>query len=643
MRKIFINKESISWKLITPSAIIIIVFSSLVYFIASTYIEKVIDKTARHRASEISETFNISVEADSSFANLTRTTNSVATFEDINRLYVIDPSVNKIVLSSNNSLTKKMIVDVKDELTKKLLLRSLKYKKNIIFKKKNSDYVYVYHFIVKSKKSLSYKKLVLLIDLNDGRLKKLFSDHLNALMSVFIFSVMLSMSAIYFRVDGVVVRPLKGWLRVINRQKESDAPVAFDYESNDELGVLVKAYNQVSEDEFEYKQQLVSAKEESEAASKAKGEFLSVMSHEIRTPMNGVIGGCSFLDKTELNQDQKKYTSMIKGSAQQLLSLVNDILDFSKIESGKIELEFRPIDIGEVIQQVQLLFEKDVNIKNIKIEYIEPEEKLPYILCDEVRLRQVLINIIGNAVKFTQEGGIRISFSELTIDKDNVQFVLEIQDTGIGIDINDPEDLFRSFTQGDASTTRKYGGTGLGLTISKKLTEALGGELWFNSEPLKGTSFFLRFKFNVCDEKPETFNKEVMNQIKETKRPISVLLVEDTETNQIIATTILEGMGCDVDCAVNGEEAVKAVADKQFDLVLMDCFMPVMDGYEATRLIRKYEAKTKSKALKIIALTADVSKENQLKCEDAGMDDFLIKPYEPDTLMEKIHQYIQQA
>lgn len=229
-------------------------------------------------------------------------------------------------------------------------------------------------------------------------------------------------------------------------------------------------------EEFQQKEELIKSKEASEAASAAKGEFLSVMSHEIRTPLNGLIGGCAFLEKTVLDNEQSKHICLIKESSQQLLTLVNDILDFSKIESGKIELEKRPVDLVQLIQDLLPIFSADNQDKNIRLDFEGPGTQLPVVLCDPLRLKQVIINLISNAVKFTSQGGVSVSIKSVGVQNNRFSFIIRVHDTGIGIDKNKAGELFQSFTQIDTSTTRNYGGTGLGLAISKQLTELMGGK-----------------------------------------------------------------------------------------------------------------------------------------------------------------------
>ena len=633
-----LNRNGINWKIITPSVFIIVVIILFVYFISRTYIEGSIYESARKRANEIAEIINISIEADSSLANLTRTNNSVATFEDVNNLFILDPERQVVVASSDYYLAKKDINNVELELYKKLFLKALEIKNNHFYQKEDGDYIYFYYLTVREGKGLSFKKYLLIIDFNSFSLNQLFEDHLNSLMVVFFLAVLLSMMAIYIRTEKIVISPLQQLLSVIDKGEGKEAPPVFKYKSNDELGKLVDMYNAMVVNEHQQKKALIEEKEKSDAAAKAKGNFLSVMSHEIRTPMNGVVGGCAFLEDTILTEDQKRHTRMIRESSQQLLALVNDVLDFSKIESGKVIIENNPFDLVRTVKHVLILFEQNIFEKSLSFDLVEPDEPLPTLLGDELRIKQVLINLISNAIKFTTEGSISVRLNNVNRKDESVAIVIEVEDTGIGIEKEKAEELFNSFTQADATTTRKFGGTGLGLAISKQLTEIMGGHIWFESEIGKGTRFFVQLELEITDQGVDKVDEGPANGEVIKMMPSTIMLVEDTEVNRLIATEILEGLGHKVLVAENGQEAVDTYQNEQaqIDLILMDCSMPVMDGYEASRQIRAIEAQGELHMTPIIALTADVTKENQQKCQSAGMNDFMVKPYEPHTLITKL-------
>ena len=389
-------------------------------------------------------------------------------------------------------------------------------------------------------------------------------------------------------------------------------------------------------------EELLKAKELAERSVKVKEQFLANTSHEIRTPMNGIIGFARLFEETPLTPEQKEYVHAIKTSGDNLLTILNDILDISKMESGKIEFEEVKIDVIDLVSSVMLIFKPKATERQIQLNSIV-DQKIPKVLKgDPVRLTQVLINFIGNAIKFSKDQGrVIVHLKMLNEDADSIEIEFAVEDTGIGIAEDQLPYIFESFRQANSDTTRKYGGTGLGLTIAKQLIELQGGKITVKSKLDEGTTFFFTLKFKkagkeVVDKKEQLLHSK-KSIIHEELKNINVLLLEDNPVNQFLARVVMGKWGCLVDVAENGRIGLEKLKKKEYDVILMDLQMPEMDGYAATNNIRNVLLK---KGVPIIAMTAHAIKGESDKCIEAGMNDYISKPFDPEILYSKMKAQI---
>ncbi|MCK6493215.1 MAG: ATP-binding protein [Nitrospira sp.] len=409
---------------------------------------------------------------------------------------------------------------------------------------------------------------------------------------------------------------------------------------------------------------LRTAKEAAEAASKAKSEFLANMSHEIRTPMNGVLGTTELLLNTELTDKQRRLASTVHRSGKTLLAIVNDILDFSKIEAGKLELETVDFDLSQLLNEALELFSESARRKHLGLtQHIAAAVPL-YLKGDPVRLRQIILNLLSNAIKFTEIGGISVTTDVLSDSGTDMVLRLAVIDSGIGIPLSAQTRIFDAFAQADGSTTRRYGGTGLGLSIVKQLIALMGGAIALESTPGVGSTFTFTIRLHRQDpsaalikgfspqlslsshdlmldrspaptpQSPSTRNAEVAGRI---------LLVEDNPVNQEVACGMLELLGYQTRVVENGRHAVAAAAEGEMDVILMDCQMPEMDGFTATDEIRRQAAAAGRRRIPIIALTAHAMQGDRDQCLAAGMDDYLTKPFTERQLREVLSKWVRRA
>ena len=377
---------------------------------------------------------------------------------------------------------------------------------------------------------------------------------------------------------------------------------------------------------------LIKAKDAAEEAAEAKTSFMANMSHELRTPMNAVIGFTSILLDENLSSEHKEFVEGIRDGGEAMMALINDILDFSRADKEKVELEQTPFSLRHCVEESLDLVAFEADQKGLDLSCIIRRGTPDTIIGDHDRLRQILVNLLSNAVKFTDEGDVSVSVSSEPSKATNSQILFTVKDTGIGIPKDKMDRIFEPFTQLERVISRKRDGVGLGLAISKKLVEIMGGEIWVESVPGQGTTFYFTISAEIVQDEHldlEEMSKDALVQSLSKSKPLRILLAEDNPSNQKVIVTMLKRLGYRPDVVADGKEVLQALELRPYDLILMDVRMPEMDGITATRVIRKLQPK---KGPKIVAITAYALEGDQEKCLEAGMDDYISKPVKMEEL-----------
>ncbi|MHA5404667.1 ATP-binding protein [Pseudomonas aeruginosa] len=420
---------------------------------------------------------------------------------------------------------------------------------------------------------------------------------------------------------------------------KTSLPILDDGEIGDlarHINNLASGLDRASREQEQAISQLISAREEAEQANRAKSDFLAMMSHELRTPMNGVLGMLQLLETTEQTREQAEYTALATESTEHLLKVINDILDFSRIERGALELECIPFNLLELVQGSALVFQHSAQQRGLALE-LQIQAGLENIeVCgDPTRIRQILVNLLGNALKFTEEGAIHLSLEWQALDHDVLWLTCAVHDSGIGISPERLEHMFDAFQQADSSISRRYGGTGLGLAIARTLAERMGGTLQAESKEGSGSTFTLEIPLPFQQSPAQ--RQQAAGDAAPVAAGQEILLVEDNPVNQTVIEAMLRSLGYRVTLVADGIQAVRSAERQRYDAILMDCRLPVLDGYSATREIRAQE---NGRQVPIIALTANALQGDRENCLQAGMNDYLAKPFKRAELQRILQRWI---
>ncbi|MFT4631023.1 MAG: signal transduction histidine kinase/CheY-like chemotaxis protein [Candidatus Pseudothioglobus sp.] len=628
-------RHHLTYRLLAPLILGYVLTLTLAFVLIENQADSIRERLIQHRSGELAETFLLAVESNPTDDDILRIVLSMSTFTDVDLLFILDDDKKSILAASRLQFVGQLIDTVNPPELRERLMDAAINRANL-FERAGGDLHYLsYKLPLFAPNSAALRKLTFVVQIRQHAIAAVHADNARITRIGLAISLAVLIILMFFLVRRYVLRPILQLNKIINQSKAEQAPVLADFTTPDEIGVLINTYNQMIIAQHERQIELRKAKQESEAAARSKSNFLATVTHEIRTPLNGILGLNQLLLQTDMNREQTQYVQLIKSSGKQLLALVNDILDYSKIEANKMTMSLNPLDLTHMMEDLYAVFKLTADAKDIQLN-IDVPDNLPHVQADSVRLRQILINLIGNALKFTRQGSVSIRLKTKVMKNKELQIEFQIEDTGIGIRKEDQARLFEKFTQADSSIVREFGGSGLGLTICRQLISLMGGTLRFDSIFGKGSSFHVDVSFPIVDITTVPTSKETHDV--QSNRQVHILVAEDTAVNRMILEKMLVSHGHTVVSVVNGQQAVDRCIAEPFDIVLMDCQMPIMDGLEAARIIRKTHPD-----LPIIAVTAGVTEEIRLSCLESGMNDFLTKPLDFPTVIKTINYWLENT
>ncbi len=647
-------KPSLAYRFTIPILLSSVLFFSLLLLITLMTSKAFIREQMQVRASEIAESFTMAIETERTHAKVVRIANSIGSYRDVTLVLVLRQSQEQVVASNLNRFNHASIEDALSELK---IPRAFALAEKTHFSEREAGiYHFAYPLYIQWEVDQSPELLTLYLWLDSHQQEDQTTYYLLLLTFAVMFGVMTLIVWIYHVLRRRVLHPIRELNATIAQYRPdmmtSPESVGQPEGQRDEMSQLVVAYQALMRRIDIEQAALVKEKERSESASQAKSEFLAMMTHEVRTPLNGIVGCLDLIQATDLEDDQQQYLKSAHTATDHLMGIVNDVLDMSKIEAGKMTLELDRVDLVALVGDVVDMFNTTVAKRKVQIEFANRVVTLGEVEVDSVRLKQVLVNLLSNACKFTEEGRIVVQLSSpnpsaspnqnpslnhnITPKPSHQQRRLELSvtDTGIGIAREQQSAIFEHFTQADSSSTRKYEGAGLGLTISAQLVRLMGGELKLQSQVGQGSCFYFQFRCREFSHDPQPHLETPVPTLMDQR--LRALIVDDTKLNLLVADKMLSKRGFVTDTASSGRQALDKVQLNQYDVILMDCLMPEMSGYECTRMVREIQ----TSPICIVGFSASALQETEQKCFEAGMDHFLTKPINQENL-DKICQFVE--